>query len=119
MKVKDISVSDLDDSELLDQEQTLSFLESEISKLSSKITSLVEQMPLDFPNREEVIKKYGSNKKEIKARFESFRKRLIDEIRERNISKEKSSNSTYKIKLEKYKGYESAIDIYLFHGEFE
>ena len=119
LKIKDISISDLEDSKLLDQEQTLSFLESEISKLSSKITSLVEQMPLDFPNREEVTKKYGSKEKEIKARFESFKKRLVDEIRERNIGNEEKSNSSYKIKLEKFKGYESAIDIYSFQSEFE
>ena len=118
-KVKDISVSDLEDSELLDREKAISFLESELSKLSSKITSLAERMPLDFPNRETVSKEYDSNEKEIKTSFETYKKNILDEIRERNIGKERSSKSSYEIKIEKFKGYESKSDIYTFQSEFE
>ena len=56
-------------------------------------------MPLDFPNRKTVSKEYNSNEKEIKASFETYKKKILDEIRERNIGKES--------------------DIYTFQSEFE
>ena len=118
-KIKNISVSDLVDSELVDREKAIICFEYEISKLSSKITSLAEQMPPDFPNKETISHKYDSKEKEIRARFETYKKNILDEIRERNIGEDKSSKSSYEIKLDKFKGYESRSDIYTFQSEFE
>ena len=68
-------------------------------------------MLLDFPNREEISKKYSSKEKEIRGRFSLFKTQLSDELKERNISKEKlASSSNLMIKLEKFNGYDSATD---------
>ena len=80
-------------SKLLDQEQKFIFYETEISTLVIKITSLVEQMPLDFPNRAEISKKDRSKEKEIRGRSNLFKSELIDELKERNISKERLASS--------------------------
>ena len=76
-------------------------------------------MPLDFPNREHVSEEYYTKEKEIKASCESYKNSILGETRDRNVGEENSSRPSYEIKLERFKGNKSKIDIYTFQSEFE
>ena len=61
--IKWISVSNLDDRVLLDEEKYLKSLES---SLSDKITSLCERIPIDYNNRAGIIGEHSHREKELK-----------------------------------------------------
>ena len=64
--IKWISVSNLDDRVLLDEEKDLKFLESALSSLSDKITFLWERIPIDHKNRAGIIGEHSHREKELK-----------------------------------------------------
>ena len=120
INIKWISVSQLEDRDLLDREKDLNSLDSKFTGLSEKITRLIAQLPPNFKNRSDIMEEHSQKEKEIKDVLVSYKDSLREEIATRNVSKEKlSSTPSLKIKLEKFSGYNSVIDIYTFQAEFE
>ena len=120
--IKCISVSDLDDRVLLDEKKDLKSLESALSSLSDKITSLCERIPLYYKNRAGTIGEHSHRERELTLIdvLDSYKHNLSAELAFRNISKEiLSSTQSLEIKLSKFSGYYSTSDIYTFQSEFE
>ena len=120
ISLADLTVSTWTDELLLDSQKALISLEGDCKSLSEKITQLYTQMPLDYENRETVLKEHSEKEKSCRNALDSYRSSLKDQISERNVSKERlSSSNSLQIALSKFSGFDSTLDIYTFQAEFE
>ena len=62
-----ISVTQLEDRDLLSNKTDINSLDSKFSSLKEKVTNLISQLPIDFRNRAEVISERSKREKEIKG----------------------------------------------------
>ena len=115
-----VLVTQLEDRDLLNHEKDLSSLDKKFSCLSTKVTNLISQLPVGFLDRNRVLDKRSEKEKEVRRILDSYKQNLRTEIANRNVDEEKLWNTpSLKIKLEKFSGYNSVIDIYTFQVEFE
>ena len=61
---------------LLDEEKDLKSLESALSTLSDKISSLYERIPIHYKNRAGIIGEHSHREKELKDVFDSYKHNL-------------------------------------------
>ena len=71
--IKWISVSNLHDRVLLDEEKGLKSLESALSSLSDKITPLCERIPIDYKNRADIIGEHSHREKDVLDVLDSYK----------------------------------------------
>ena len=91
-----------------------------MEQLSAKFQKCLETMPDDYEDKDAHINSMSAQYNELVQNKESYEKFIQNEIREREISKEKSFQITsLNIKLSKFSGYESEMDIYTFQYEFD
>ena len=114
------SDGEVEDEEILRRKEDLPTTLGKMDQLSSKFQQFLETIPTDFTNSANVIaetKKQYDNLLKEKDRYENF---IQHELCEREIEKGKSFQvSSLNIKLEKFSGYHSDMDIYTFQREFE
>ena len=88
-------------------------------ELRKKLEKLSEFIPISYPDRAKIVQnlwqdfnKLGPKQKECLRKFES-------EILKRGINSKTISNAQIEVKLQKFTGYDSLIDIFSFQTEFE
>ena len=112
-----ISVTQLEDRDLLSNKKDIHSLDSRFSSLREGVTNLIVQLPTDLRNRAEIISERSKKEKERKGILDSYKKKLHTEIADRNISEENLKNSpNLMIKLQKFSGYNYVIDIWWTYG---
>ena len=91
-----------------------------MEQLSSKFQKCLETIPDDYEDKEIHIDTMTTQYNELIQHKESYESFVQNEIREREISKEKSFQvASINIKLSKFSGYNSEMDIYTFQCEFD
>ena len=91
-----------------------------MEQLSAKFQKCLETIPDDYEDKDLHINSMSDQYNNLVQNKESYEKFVQNEIREREISKEKSFQITsLNIKLSKFKGYDSEMDIYTFQYEFD
>ena len=119
-KLKHIDVSLLKDEDLLYAQKELKNKYSKCDSLSEKISMLYSKMPVDFENRKERLDDHSKKEGQIHEILDLYRDKLKKEIVNRNVNKENlSGNTSLKIILKKFSGFDAALDIYSFQTEFE
>ena len=91
-----------------------------LEQLSSKFQRCLEIIPDEYEEKDTIINQITENYENLvleKERYENF---IEVEMKEREMSKEKNFKaSSLNINIEKFKGYDSELDIYSFQYEFE
>ena len=91
-----------------------------LNQLSTKFQQCLEIIPESYDKREETIEKMKNEYDQLIKEKELYEKFIQREISERELDKEKSFQiSSLNIKLQKFKNYDSEMDIYTFQSEFE
>ena len=110
--------SEMSDSKLLGVEKSLQTLDLEANKIWEKVTYYTECVTdLDGCDCLSDMNKLLASTLDNK---ENFIKTARQEISDRDLSEEKIKNSLgLKIELQKFRGYESSMDIYTFKIKFE
>ena len=91
-----------------------------LNQLSITFQRCLETIPESYDQKEETIEKMKSEYEQLIKEKELHEKFVQEEAIERELDKEKTFQiSSVNIKLEKFKDYDSEIDIYSFQSEFE
>ena len=91
-----------------------------MEQLSAKFQKCLETIPDDYEDKDTYINLMSTQYNNLVQYKETYEKFIQNEIREREISKEKSFQMTsLNINLSKFGGYDSEMDIYTFQYEFE
>ena len=116
----EISLSDLDDSQILEKETELKSLDSEFSKILDLITELSKNCPHGYQEADDIIKRAEYGREKLKNLKEKYSTDLRKILRDRDLSREKVKNSQLlKLELPKFHGYDSKLNFYSFKSEFE
>ena len=116
----EISLSELDDSQILEKETELKALDSEFSKILDLITELCKNCPHGYEEADGIIKRAESGREKLKNLKEKYSTDLRKILRDRDLSREKVKNSQLlKLELPKFNGYGSKLNFYSFKSEFE
>ena len=108
------------DDEILRRKEDLPANLLKMEQLSTKFQKCLETIPDDYEEKDENIESMTTQYNELVLHKESYEKFVKNEIREREISKERSFQiATLNINLTKFSGYESEMDIYTFQYEFD
>ena len=111
---------EVSDEEILRRKEDLPSTLEKMNQLSSKFQQCLETIPEEYENKDEIISSLKENYEHLLTDKESYEKFVVTELREREIEKEKSFQATsINIKLSKFSGYDSDLDIYSFQCEFE
>ena len=114
------SSSDVTDQEIWDVKKNLPTIQKQTDSMCEKYKELLEIVPDSLPDKDRKLKELSKKYKELLKAEKQFRERLDAEIKERELTKEKSfETSTLKINLPKFSGYDSTIDVYTFQEKFE
>ena len=109
----------VDDEEIESRKSQLSENLRETENLSNKFQKVLETMPESTTNKARVIAELTESYDEVIKNKDVYKRTLLDQIKVRELEKEKSfSASSVNIKLEKFKGFASELDIYSFKTEF-
>ena len=115
-----IPLDDLDDSQILEKETELKYLDSDFSKILDLITELSKNFPHGYDKAEEIIKRAESGRDKLKNLKENYSMNLKKILQERDLSRDKVRNSQrLELELPKFSGYESKLNFYSFKSEFE
>ena len=91
-----------------------------MEQLSTKFQKCLETIPDDYEDKDVHIETMTNQYHDLVQHKESYESFVQNEIREREISKEKSFQvASLNIKLSKFSGYDSEMDIYTFQCEFD
>ena len=108
------------DDEVLRRKEDLPSTVDKMKELSSKFQQCLETIPEEYENKDKIITNLKENYELLLTDKENYEKFVNTELRERELEKEKSFQVTsINIKLSKFSGYESDLDIYSFQCEFE
>ena len=111
---------DVIDEEILRRKDDLSTNILKLDQLSNKFQRCLEIIPEDLDDKEAVIDGLVKRYQDLIERKESYDAFITSEIKERELSKQKSFQvSSLNIKLSKFSGYDSDMDIYTFQREFD
>ena len=109
-----------DDEQILEKKKGAEKLDGELTEIMGRITYLVKETPKNYIDEGKIVTKASKTIGTLYDTKENFLKELGKQICERDLSAKKLQNaSLLNIKLPKFKGYESPIDIYTFILEFE
>ena len=91
-----------------------------LDQLSTKFQRCLEIIPDDYEEKDTIITQITENYENLVVEKERYEKFIEIEMKEREMSKEKTFQvSSLNIKMDKFKGYDSELDIYSFQYEFE
>ena len=91
-----------------------------LEQLSQKFQRCLEIIPDEYEDKDAIINQITDDYETLVEEKERYEKFIETEIKEREMSKEKNFQaSSLNIKLSKFKGYDSELDIYSFQYEFE
>ena len=106
--------------EILNLQSRIPVIQSSINGVSLKLQKLLSVIPDSYPNKSRNILKITASYNNLLDKHIEFKDNLQKEIDTRELKKEKSFDvSKLKIEIQKFKGYESKIDIYTFKEKFE
>ena len=113
------SWSKLDDVQIMGRKKRVYETNSKYNDLRDKLEKISEFMPPIYPDRAKIIPKLWQNFKALGSEQKSYVKNFEDEILKRGITNEMMNNTRIDVKLQKFTGYDSDIDIFSFQSEFE
>ena len=90
----------------------------EAENISNKFQRILETTPESYPNKAQVISELIKNYDVVVKNKGIYEKTLLEQVKVRELEKEKLSVSV-DIKLQKFSGFTSELDIYSFKSEFE
>ena len=106
--------------EIESRESQLSEKLQEADRVSDKFQKLIGVIPESYPQKTLVLATLTHNYDGLMGFKTTYKTSLEAEVKSREIEKQKSfSTSTISIKLEKFKGFASELDVYSFRSEFE
>ena len=106
--------------EIQSREDNLSENLLEADRLSDKFQKLLETIPETYPRKAIVVLEVTTGYNTVMKNKDGYKTSLLAESKTRELEKQKSfSASSINIKLEKFKGFASDLDIYSFKAEFE
>ena len=112
--------SSVSDEEITRRKDDLSSNLLKLDQLSNKFQKCLQIIPEDFHNKEDAINGLVNKYQGLIKKKEKYEKFISSEIQERELSKQKTFQiSSLNIKLSKFNGYDSNIDVYTFQREFE
>ena len=115
-----VSLSDLDDSQILEKKKNIGKIDQESNVIMEKLTELVKEIPDKYDKEENVLNQVRKIRDDLMIAKATYQSELEKEISNRDLSANKLQNaSLLKIELPRFKGYNSALDIYTFQTEFE
>ena len=92
----------------------------EAERLSVKFQKLLETIPDNYPGKFDIINKLTASYNTVMSCKDNYKITLAKEVKSRELEKVKSfSASSINIKLDKFKGFASELDVYSFRTEFE
>ncbi len=123
----DIDVSKISDSrELLSDEAliakrtNLPSIQKRIDSLSQKFMELLSVVPDAKGSSDEDVSKFADQYEKLQVCMIKYQDKLHEEIKSRELDKEKNfKSSNLQIKLPKFKGYDSVLDIYTFKDKYD
>ena len=116
---KDVS-GDVSDEEIMRRKDDLPSNLLKLNQLSTKFQDCLEKIPESYDNKNDVIKEMNEKYEHLIREKELYEKFVQFQIVERELAKEKSFQvSSLNIKLQKFKNYDTEMDIYTFQSEFE
>ena len=120
IKELSVTVSGLEDIEILDKKRNVSTLDSKIDRLLAKSIEFRRIMPDNYENKDADWLKVTNLIDYVNQLSDEYNSALNEEMLTRGINKHKLCNeSNLKINLPKFRGYDSPLDIYSFQAEFE
>ena len=115
-----VSLSDLDDYQILEKKKNIGKIDEESNVIMEKLTELVKEIPGKYDKEENVLNQVRKIRDDLMIVKATYQSELEKEISNRDLSANKLQNaSLLKIELPRFKGYNSALDIYTFQTEFE
>ena len=108
------------DEEILRRKENLSENLLNVDRLSDKLQKVLQVIPAEFFGKKTKIAKMEKAHQKVIEAKKVYEQHLQNELATRELMKEKLFNtSALNIHLQKFKGYESVLDIYSFQSEFE
>ena len=115
-----IKPDEIEDEHLLQMENEIKENNNKMGRLSSRIKNLLSLKQAWDLEQEEAIRKIYADYQHLITRENEYCTFINEECSRKELSKEESfKTSNLKIKLQKFRGYESSADIYTFRSEFE
>ena len=91
-----------------------------LDQLSTKFQRCLEIIPDEYEDKDTIISQITEEYENLVMEKEKYERFIEIEMKEREMSKEKTFQvSSLNIKIDKFKGYDSELDIYSFQYEFE
>ncbi len=110
---------DIDDVKFLGKRKQVHEIREEYRELRDKLDKLSELIPFNYPDRGLLIPYLWQEVRSVGSKVQQFFEEFEHEINKRGISPENVNSAKIDIKLPKFNGYESCIDIYSFQTQFE
>ena len=93
---------------------------TQLDRLSDKVQNMFEVIPDTYPDKDAIVTDIKSNYKLLLEEKRRYVEHFQAEFIERDLIKEKLfQRSSLNIKIPKFGGFESSLDIYSFQSEFE
>ena len=122
--LKDLQVEVTDESKVSNDDlwcfkKVLPDMQKQVDTLSRKYKELLEVIPSTFPDKDDKLQGLHKNYQKLVLSHVKFTSDVSSEVKKRELTKEKLFQvSTLKIKLPKFSGYDSQLDVYTFHEKF-
>ena len=111
---------DVTDEELWEAKKHLPIMQKQTESMCDKYKALLEIIPDSVSQKDRKLNELSDKYRSLLSADKDFRERLDAEMKKRELTKEKSfETSTLKINLPKFGGYDSKIDVYTFQENFE
>ena len=108
------------DEEIWEMKKNIPLMKKQMESMCEKYKELLEMVPDSIKDKDKKLKVLSDKYQKLLKSEKVFRDKLDTEIRERELTKEKSfETSTLKINLPKFGGYDSKMDVYTFQEKFE
>ena len=115
-----VKLADFDDFKILECSKNLPSIDNEMREILSKFTEFSQIAAVHSDDSDSLVVKICRIKENSLKCRNSYAMKLCELISERDISEEKlKKSSSITIELQKFKGYDSKLDIYSFRSEFE
>ena len=111
--------SEVSNDDLWQFKKDLPEMQKQMDSLSGKYKELLEVIPSTFPNKGARLEKLRKEHQKLIALHVKFASDVSNEAKSRELSKEKQFQiSSLDIKLPKFSGYDSQLDVYTFQEKF-
>ena len=119
-KMCSVDIKNLSDPDLLTKKRELKSLDSDFHDILDRITKLSEYNPNEYVETEDFLQVVSDRKRDLKTYISDYKSNVETEVCRRDLTEEKMKNaSALGIKIPKFKGYESELDLYTFKSEFD